>query len=71
MNRNMKDLIVNENISSYLYMFHMCFRQTIFMFRQYKPMKKKKTTIVKSWPKKFVVATLAFSLRPRQGFAKE
>jgi len=40
MNRNMKDLIVNENISSYLYMFHMCFRQIISMFRQYKPMKK-------------------------------
>jgi hypothetical protein len=26
MNNNMKDLTMNENISSYLYMFHMCFR---------------------------------------------
>jgi hypothetical protein len=41
MNRNMKDLIVNEDISSYLYMFHTCFRQITSMFRKYKPMKKK------------------------------
>jgi hypothetical protein len=55
MNRNMKDLIVNENISSYLYMFHMCFRQVKYMFRKYKPMKTNTTTIAQSWPKKFVM----------------
>jgi hypothetical protein len=40
MNTNMKDFIVNKNISSYLYMFHMCFKQITTMFRKYKPMKK-------------------------------
>jgi hypothetical protein len=55
MNRNMKDLIVNENISFYLYMFHRCFRQITSIFRQNKPMKKNTTTVVESWPKKFVM----------------
>jgi hypothetical protein len=62
MNRNMKDLIVNENISSYLYMFHMCFRQITSMFRQYKPMKKYATTIAELWPKKFVVDIISIPL---------
>jgi hypothetical protein len=62
MNRNMKDLIVNENIPSYLYMFHMCFKQIISMFKQYKPMKKNTTTIAESWPKKFVMDIISLPL---------
>jgi hypothetical protein len=61
MNRNMKDVIVNENISFNLYMFHMCFRQIKYMFRKYKPMKKK-TTIAKSWPKKYVMDIISLPL---------
>jgi hypothetical protein len=49
MNRNMKNLIVSENILSYLYMFHMCFKQIKYMSRKYKPVKKNTTTIAKSW----------------------
>ncbi len=58
----MKYLIVNENISSYLYMFHTCFRQTTSMLRQYKPMKKNTTTIAKLWPKKFVMDIISLPL---------
>jgi hypothetical protein len=35
MNRNMKNIIVNENILSYLYMFHMCFKQIKYVSRKY------------------------------------
>ncbi len=62
MNTNMKYLIVNENISSYLYMFHTCFRQIKYLFRKYKPVKKNTTTITKSWPKKFVVEIIYLPL---------
>jgi hypothetical protein len=62
MNRNMKDLILNENTSSYLYMFHTCFRQITSMFRQYQPMNNIETTIVELWPKKFVMDIISLPL---------
>ncbi len=37
----MKDFNVDENLSSYLYVFHPCFKHMAFMSQQYKPMKNK------------------------------
>jgi hypothetical protein len=37
----MKDFNVDENLSSYLYVFHKYFKQMAFMSKQYKPMKNK------------------------------
>ncbi len=62
MNKNMKDLIVDESISSYLYIFHTHFKQIMSMFRQNKPIKKNTTIIAKSWPKKFVMDIISFPL---------
>jgi hypothetical protein len=36
----MQDFFMDENLSSYLYVFHICFRCTTSMLKQCKPMNK-------------------------------
>lgn len=46
-----------DDFFHYIYLFHMCFRCTPFVFRQYKTMENgiQKIIIAKSWPIKFVM----------------